>query len=374
MSVGIGGIGDIKVIVETAWFLYRDCYKVAKGAPQDFKLLVDELSNLRNSVSLIYEEINDPNSTLRRSGPARVQMVQEMMIRVKHTLMELQKVSSKYKHTLTGKSAKQKIGFWARIKWAIDAPDINKLRNDLVYHNGIMSLLLNAAGNSSLARIENSYQRLEEDVGVIVDHLRRSNTMGATLGSTPTPGGPTGALPSINSAALGDDGLFKLSLAMAFKQNAEEKQPWTTISASEWIRAGTWWLWRAQRDIYADYYSCKKIISKRGFINLVKASWILVDIIAVHPQVVFLPPKARAELEQLSDALKIEFAGIESKGLSFPSLDDIDLSEYENDLCIWQATEKGLALKPNLTKATGTMGDQWAWATTGTQEHVIFQR
>ena len=98
--------------------------------------------------------------------------------------------------------------------------------------------------SSSLARIEKSHARLEEDVGVIVDHLRRSNTMGATIRSTPTPGGPTGALPSINSAALGDDGLFKLSLAVAFKQNAEEKQPWTTISASEWIRAGTWWLWR----------------------------------------------------------------------------------------------------------------------------------
>ena len=133
MSFGIGGIGDIKCVLELAWFLYRDCYKISRGAPQDFKLLLDELSTLKNSIEVLYEEIQDKSSTLCRSGEDRIHMATEMMRRVKSTLDELQKFAEKYKGNLnneTDKQSKRKT-LWAKIKWSIDAPDINKLRNEV---------------------------------------------------------------------------------------------------------------------------------------------------------------------------------------------------------------------------------------------------
>lgn len=44
----------------------------------------------------------------------------------------------------------------------------------------------------------------------------------------------------------------------------------------------------------------KKAVPRAAYTNLIKASWILIDVIACHPQVPFLTASTQAEVRQLS--------------------------------------------------------------------------
>lgn len=54
-------------VAELAWSLYRYCNIVARGAPEDFQLLLQEITVLSQSIKLLQEEAKDPNSV--RRGP-----------------------------------------------------------------------------------------------------------------------------------------------------------------------------------------------------------------------------------------------------------------------------------------------------------------
>lgn len=64
-------IGDVIAVGKLAWTLYRDCYQVARDAPQDFQLLVQEVSTMSNSLALLQEEVKDPESVIFQSGEER---------------------------------------------------------------------------------------------------------------------------------------------------------------------------------------------------------------------------------------------------------------------------------------------------------------
>lgn len=144
MSFGFG-VGDFLAATELAWNLYRYCYVVARGAPQEFQLLVQEISTLASSLRLLSEEANDPKSILVRSGDDRIRMVKEMISRVEVTLGELEKHAKKYE-TLGDNSRAKRKQIWQKFKWSVDASNLDSLRNKLVYHNGIINLLLTSCG------------------------------------------------------------------------------------------------------------------------------------------------------------------------------------------------------------------------------------
>ena len=106
--------------------LYRDCYKVARGAPQEFQLLLGEISTLSNSLNILQEEVKDPTSTLVQAGEDRVRMVNEMVSRVGETLKLLEKVAKKYEIFCSGSKRRQ---IWAKFKWSVEFPRIDALRN-----------------------------------------------------------------------------------------------------------------------------------------------------------------------------------------------------------------------------------------------------
>ena len=106
--------------------LYRDCYEIARGAPQEFHLLVGEISTLSNSLKILQEEIKDPTSTLVQAGEDRVRMINEMVSRVGETLKLLEKVAKKYEILGSGSKRRQ---LWARFKWSVDFSKIDALRN-----------------------------------------------------------------------------------------------------------------------------------------------------------------------------------------------------------------------------------------------------
>lgn len=127
MSFGFG-VGDFIAVADLAWNLYRYCYIVARGAPEDFQSLLHEITVLSQSIKLLQEEAKDPNSILVRSGQDRVTMVREMIIRVEATLRELQTHAEKYAKLGDVKRAKRK-QFWDKFKWSVDASSLDSLRN-----------------------------------------------------------------------------------------------------------------------------------------------------------------------------------------------------------------------------------------------------
>jgi hypothetical protein len=136
MSFGFA-IGDFIAVGQLAWMLYRDCYTIARGAPQEFQLLLGEISTLSKSLKILQEEVSDPGSTLVWAGEDRVRMVNEMVSRVNLTLMELQKVAKKYEILGTGSKGKQ---IWVKLKWSAKFASIDSLRSRVRPISSIASL------------------------------------------------------------------------------------------------------------------------------------------------------------------------------------------------------------------------------------------
>ena len=121
-------LGDIIAVGQLAFTLYRQCYLVARGAPQDFQSLLADLTTLSSSIQLLQEEIKNEDSVLVRSGEARLRMMKDMIKRVEETLLELQKFATNYSKLLdTSRSKTRRV--WDRIKWSKDLADIDDLRN-----------------------------------------------------------------------------------------------------------------------------------------------------------------------------------------------------------------------------------------------------
>jgi len=121
-------LGDIIAVGQLAFALYRQCYLVARGAPQDFQSLLADLTTLSSSIQLLQDEVKNESSVLVRSGEDRLRMMQVMIKRVEATLLELDKFATKYAKLLdTSRSKTRKV--WDRIKWSSELADIDDLRN-----------------------------------------------------------------------------------------------------------------------------------------------------------------------------------------------------------------------------------------------------
>lgn len=129
MSFGLG-VGDFLAVSELAWNLYRYCYVVAKGAPEDFRMLLQEITALSQSLRLLETDAKNPESTLMQSGEARIVMVKEMIARVEITLRELEKFAKKYEKLADVKRGnKLSKQVWKRFMWSADASSLDSLRN-----------------------------------------------------------------------------------------------------------------------------------------------------------------------------------------------------------------------------------------------------
>ena len=128
MSFGFS-VGDFVGTAQLAFNLYRYCYKVARDAPQEFKLLVTELGTIKTSIELLATEAQDPESTLGSGGEERVRLVGELLERIQGTLKALQKHAEKF-----GKLESSRPGLkraWAQFRWSVDASDLDSLRNQV---------------------------------------------------------------------------------------------------------------------------------------------------------------------------------------------------------------------------------------------------
>jgi hypothetical protein len=128
MSFGFAA-GDFLAAGQLAWTLYRDCYMVSRGAPQEFQLLLKEIQTLSGSLNILQDEVKDPDSILVQAGEDRVRTVNEMVSGVNTTLKELQKLANKYK-LLESDSKRKRI--WAKLSWSAEYSSIDSLRNKVI--------------------------------------------------------------------------------------------------------------------------------------------------------------------------------------------------------------------------------------------------
>ena len=128
MSFGFS-VGDFVGTAQLAYNLYKYCYKVARDAPQEFKLLVNELGIIRTSIDLLADEAKDPESTLASGGEERVQLVKELLERIEGTLKALQKHAEKFGKPDSSRSGLK--GAWVQFGQSVDPSDLDALRNQV---------------------------------------------------------------------------------------------------------------------------------------------------------------------------------------------------------------------------------------------------
>ena len=278
-------------------------------------------------------------------------MVNEMVKNITNTLRSLEKVAKKYE--ILGSDSKRKL-IWAKFKWSVEFTSIDTLRNKLVYHNTVMNLLLTSVGNSSLQRIETSTDALESDVKEIKSYITGRQISETSL------------IPSISSL---DGDSETLTLSASLMQNAEMFQPWSTIGVDQWIESGRWWLLRSQMELHTIVKNGHEV-PLSPYTSLIKASWILIDIISSHPQVPFLSASTHSEVQILSAELKSEFLRLKNLEAVIPDLRDLETQ----DLRIWEAQSKGPLLRPQKGgRGSKTSAAEDQWRVEGGEE-VLFQR
>jgi len=122
---------------------------------------------------------------------------------------------------------------------------------------------------------------------------------------------------------------YQLLLSQAFMKEAEITRPWVAIGFNEWIQAARWWLMKAQSTLYSD--TDQKLLPVQAFTDLLKVSFILVDIFHQHPQQRFWVTEYH-EVELLADALRAELQKIQENGYQKPEWSAVQKS----DLRLWE--------------------------------------
>ncbi|KAH0533088.1 hypothetical protein TsFJ059_001699 [Trichoderma semiorbis] len=138
-----------------------------------------------------------------------------------------------------------------------------------MFHNSQLALTLQGAQNSSLERIEKQHLQTDRKL----DELRQLLVSDRAPRDRP-----------MLTAPLDTNALMELT--DAFLQKAEfDNRPWASIGIDSWLQIGQWWLMKAESQLgVAPESRVYDATCNQGYTNLLKACWILTDIIATHPQ------------------------------------------------------------------------------------------
>ena len=161
-----------------------------------------------------------------------------------------------------------------------------------------------------------------------------------------------------------DDNLMSTILSASLMIYAEASQPWTTIGFDQWVGAGEWWLLRARLELRT-IREPEHNVAPAAYANLIKAAWILADLIPCHPQFPFISATKSSELQLLSAEVKNEFLRIATSAMGFPTLDELRSQE----LRIWES----MPVKAPILRPYKGSQDLDAWRIDG-GERVLFRR
>ena len=111
--------------------------------------------------------------------------------------------------------------------------------------------------------------------------------------------------------------------------------------------------------------AARQEVPRSRYANLIKSSWILIDIIACHPQIHFITASSRSDVQLLSAELKKEFDRLSKLQLIVP-----DLGEMQGqDLRIWEKDQSSPRTRHREHRYDPTI-DAW---TVGNGDEGVFQ-
>ena len=171
------------------------------------------------------------------------------------------------------------------------------------------------------------------------------------------------ALPVTPMLSAVNEKSSQIILSQMFLKEAEKLRPWTAIGFDDWLGAGRWWLLKAQTQLYAE--TAAKTIPAQAYADLLKASFIIVDIFPKHPSR-RLWNSEYLQVELLAEELKRELTRSETLGLRKP-----DSTAVQNtDLRIWAdiAPEIDLIPAPYIESNSYSPG---TWQTQ--DEHILWR-
>ncbi|KAB2570347.1 hypothetical protein DBV05_g10981 [Lasiodiplodia theobromae] len=337
MSFGFG-VGDFIAVGELCWKLYSQVYEVSRGAPEAIQNLKAELGDMHLTINKLVEDTKDPDSILVQSGPDRLNLACSVLEKTQETLKKLDDLSGKYELLQKPSSHLAKRHFWKRnydkVKFAAESRTINDLRAKLVFHNGQISLLLQMVQSSSLERIENMQKNTEKAL---------QDIKAAISGSTSTT--------PLFSGASGAD---QYRMTKKLLDNAQvDNKPWTSISIRDWLQTGKWWLLKAQSQLHSAAPQTPKYF--QAWVDLIKSSWILTDIIASHPHRTFFASGTQEmDILDIAQAVKSQHEDLVKKSFPLPALHELESSSWQ----IW-ISMPSTTLVPNLGSG-GPYSRQWS--------------
>lgn len=174
-----------------------------------------------------------------------------------------------------------------------------------------MSFGFGQSTSSSLQRTEATNVKLERMFTEIRDLIEKLSN------SSQTGSGTSSEQPTLSALDTKTSKIAILQLNAALMKTAEVGQrKWSSIGVDEWIQAGRWWLMKVCIPRVESVYhaGAKKFarqaqmtlaeeaagfVSHQGYLDLIKAAWILIDVIARHPSLNLLDSGVRCEVELL---------------------------------------------------------------------------
>ena len=364
---------------------------VARSAQNELGDLDKELAQLRGAISLLVEELENPQSTLRTSGEARIQMVIQLKDYTNDTLTKLQKLADKHHLAKSPDSGFSLRSALRKTKFVKDASDISKLRSKLVYHYSTMQLLLTSAGNSSLERIQTNNETLTANVEEIKNMLQgltvqnRESQLDSKNGDSSQSKGfnPNGrhdpdlAMPDLSTMDTSD---VQESMSNLFMYQAEIRGSWASIGIQEWIQAGNWWYLKAKLTWRSPHALGEKSYNQ-SFVNLLKAAWIVGDIVEAHPHRIYAlntQSDQQPNVQVLSAVVKKKLKQWQESGQPIPSFSDMEKSDFSiwnfssttsSDLDAYKNLPTGLIVVGRLPETTAVFsrigrlrwGDKQRW-------------
>jgi hypothetical protein len=176
--------------------------------------------------------------------------------------------------------------------------------------------------SSSLQRIETMDRKMNADIGNL-----------------------TKMMSQLTHQPLDDSTLtYNSPLTEKFLSKAEKGgRRWFSYGFDEWLRAGQWWLMSSQGRLEPETAE-ELVIPVQPYVNLLKASSILLDILPRHPSIrLWDPTKEYLQFQVLANMLRVELETIEFKRLQKPGLKDLQDAE----LGIWTEVVTTIQLTPD---------------------------
>jgi hypothetical protein len=242
--------------------------------------------------------------------------VNELIFSTRETLQKLEKIPTKYEvlpRKPTDRRTLRHNGL--RLKFAKDAGHIADLRGKISYQYNLLQLLISSAGNSSLERLHaetQAFRRTQEKMLTLFKKMylqeqARSQIHGPSILPAPL-------ITAVEAKEV------QMRLSEAFIEAAEQHGTWPEISLNAWLNTAAHWLGKSKYGL-AKHQALKSSASvtqpsslAQAVVDLLKASWIITDIVTVHPQ--------RA-LSALASEVSGELDALSTSGTTLPTLSSL---------------------------------------------------